>query len=159
MFVNGRAVGGAQPYELFESVVDWERAKLALHVEKGGSRADYQAASIARNRLLSGMTVRDTERGLGAHAAAGKKLTIHYRGNLPGGKEFDSSYARQRPLVTTLKPGQFVIGFEEGLIGMREGGKRTISLPPDAHYGPQGKPPAVPANTVLTFDLELLKVE
>ncbi len=159
MFINGRAINGNQPYEAFESLVLWERAKIQKHVEGGGTRADYKAASATRLRALASVTMKDTQLGLGAYAVPGKTLSIHYRGTLPDGKEFDSSLAGNVPLRTLFKPGQFVIGFEEGIIGMREGGKRTITLPPEAHYGPNGRPPKIPANTVLTFDLELVKVE
>jgi FKBP-type peptidyl-prolyl cis-trans isomerase len=159
MFVNGRAISGNQPYEALESLVLWERAKLQKHVDGGGTRTDYQTANATRLRSLAGMTVKDTQRGVGPYAVPGKTLSIHYRGTLPDGKEFDSSLARNVPLKTQFKPGQFVIGFEEGIIGMREGGKRTITLPPEAHYGVNGKPPQIPANTVLTFELELVKVE
>ena len=159
MFVNGRSINGAQPYEAFEALVLWERAKLQKHLAGGGSRTDFQAANATRLKNLAGMTIKDTQRGQGPYAVPGKTLSIHYRGTLPDGKEFDSSLARNVPLRTELKPGQFVMGFEEGIMGMREGGKRTITLPPEAHYGANGKPPQIPANTALTFELELLKVE
>jgi len=75
------------------------------------------------------------------------------------GTEFDSSVDRGQPLSFVLGAGQMIPGFDEGVAGMRVGAKRRLIIPPDLAYGPQGRPPLIPPNAELTFDIELLEAQ
>lgn len=96
--------------------------------------------------------------GTGAEAVAGKKVTVNYRGTLADGTEFDSSYKRNQPFDFTLGAGEVIKGWDEGVAGMKVGGKRKLVIPPDMAYGPNGQG-SIPANATLTFEVELLNVQ
>uniref|UniRef100_T1JGT7 peptidylprolyl isomerase n=1 Tax=Strigamia maritima TaxID=126957 RepID=T1JGT7_STRMM len=89
----------------------------------------------------------------------GDLLSMHYQGKLEDGTEFDSSYSRDQPLTFTLGSGQVIKGWDQGLIGMCEGEKRKLVIPPELGYGASGAPPKIPGNSVLVFEVELTKIE
>jgi len=100
----------------------------------------------------------DTVVGTGAAVAKGSQVTVNYRGWLTNGTEFDESYSRGKPFTFT-EGGQGVIqGWQEGIFGMKVGGKRRILVPPALGYGASAPPP-IPANALLVFDVELLNVQ
>jgi FKBP-type peptidyl-prolyl cis-trans isomerase len=107
----------------------------------------------------SGLQYQDTVVGAGAEAIAGKSVTVNYVGTLQDGTKFDSSIDRNQPFTFTLGAGQVIPGWDEGIAGMKVGGKRKLVIPPDLAYGAQGYPPVIPANATLTFDVELLDVK
>ena len=107
--------------------------------------------------IASGVAVRDDVVGTGAEAKAGDTLTVHYIGTLSDGKVFDSSVDRGVPFSFVLGVQQVIRGWDEGLLGMKEGGKRTLVIAPDYGYGPNGAGP-IPPNSVLIFQVELIKV-
>ncbi|EEB17879.1 FK506-binding protein 2 precursor, putative [Pediculus humanus corporis] len=88
----------------------------------------------------------------------GDLLHMHYTGTLEDGKEFDSSYPRGEPFTFTLGSGQVIRGWDQGLMGMCEGEKRKLLIPPSLGYGESGAPPRIPGNAVLTFEVELVKI-
>jgi FKBP-type peptidyl-prolyl cis-trans isomerase len=96
--------------------------------------------------------------GEGDIAERGDKVTVHYVGTLPNGQIFDSSRDSNTPFVFTLGAGNVIRGWDEGLQGMREGGKRRLVIAPDYAYGERGIGP-IPPNATLIFDVELLNVE
>lgn len=96
--------------------------------------------------------------GIGAEAVAGKKITVHYTGILTDGKKFDSSKDRNAPFSFILGAGQVIKGWDEGVLGMKIGGKRKLTIPPGLAYGDKATG-AIPANATLIFTIELLKVE
>lgn len=96
--------------------------------------------------------------GTGAEAVAGKQVTVHYTGTLTDGRKFDSSLDRNRPFVFTLGKGQVIRGWDEGVAGMKVGGKRKLVIPPEMGYGARGFPPVIPPNSTLVFEVELLGV-
>jgi FKBP-type peptidyl-prolyl cis-trans isomerase FkpA len=100
----------------------------------------------------------DTVVGTGAEVKSGSTVTIHYKGMLTDGTVFDSSYTRNTPFSTQIGTGMVIKGWDEGLIGMKVGGKRTLTIDPSYGYGAraQGK---IPANSVLIFETELLDVK
>ncbi len=105
-----------------------------------------------------GVKVNDVSAGTGPLAESGDVLTVNYVGNLEDGKVFDSSIDRGVPFSFTLGVGQVISGWDEGVAGMRAGGKRVLTVPPEYAYGEQGVGP-IPPNSTLIFQVELLKVE
>ena len=89
----------------------------------------------------------------------GDVLHMHYKGMLEDGTEFDNSYKRGEPLSFTLGSGQVIRGWDQGLLKMCEGEKRKLIIPPDLGYGSAGAPPTIPGDSVLMFEVELVKIE
>jgi len=107
---------------------------------------------------LSGLEYWDIVVGKGATATSGKKVKVHYTGWLTNGKKFDSSVDRGEPFGFSLGAGQVIKGWDEGVAGMKVGGKRQLKIPPDLGYGARGAGGAIPPNSTLIFDVELLDV-
>ena len=108
---------------------------------------------------------KDDVTGSGHEAAAGRRVTVHYTGWLYSenaadhkGKKFDSSRDRGDPFDFKLGAGEVIRGWDEGVAGMKVGGRRTLTVPPDYGYGARGFPGAIPPNATLVFDVELLDV-
>jgi FKBP-type peptidyl-prolyl cis-trans isomerase len=110
------------------------------------------------NAQGTNLKVEDVQIGTGDVAAAGKKVTVHYTGTLTDGTKFDSSVDRNQPFTFTLGAGEVIQGWDQGVAGMKVGGKRKLTIPPSLGYGSRATGP-IPANSTLIFDVELLKVE
>ncbi len=106
----------------------------------------------------SGLKYWDITAGTGAEATRGKTVRVHYTGWLTNGKKFDSSVDRGEPFEFRLGAGQVIQGWDQGVAGMKVGGKRQLHIKPSLGYGPQGYPPVIPPNSTLIFDVELLGV-
>lgn len=106
----------------------------------------------------SGLTYEDIEPGTGAAALSGQKAKVHYTGWLKNGEKFDSSKDRNDPFEFTLGAGQVIKGWDEGVTGMRVGGKRKLTIPPSLGYGARGAGGVIPPNADLIFEVELLGV-
>ncbi|MGE5269251.1 MAG: FKBP-type peptidyl-prolyl cis-trans isomerase [Thiohalocapsa sp.] len=113
--------------------------------------------------LADGLKYTDTTVGTGAEATPGHKVSVHYTGwlynNSQKGAKFDSSVDRGEPFQFTLGAHQVIRGWDEGVAGMKVGGKRTLIIPPDLAYGARGAGGVIPPNATLMFDVELLKVD
>ena len=96
--------------------------------------------------------------GTGAEAGAGDTLTVHYTGWLADGTKFDSSYDRGTPYTFRLGAGSVIAGWDQGIPGMKVGGKRRLIIPPSLAYGASGRPPQIPGNSTLKFEVELLAI-
>lgn len=109
--------------------------------------------------LKSGLKYTDIEEGEGPAAVSGREVTVHYTGTFPDGKKFDSSVDRDEPFSFRLGAGHVIQGWDEGVAGMRIGGKRKLIIPPELGYGKAGAGGVIPPNAVLHFEVELLKVD
>jgi FKBP-type peptidyl-prolyl cis-trans isomerase len=103
------------------------------------------------------LVVEDLVVGTGATAASGDTVTVHYLGTLTNGTKFDSSYDRGTPYSFLLGAGRVIAGFDQGVVGMRVGGKRRLTIPPSLAYGSAGQG-AIPPNSTLVFEVELLSI-
>lgn len=106
----------------------------------------------------SGLKYIDQVVGKGASPVAGKQVKVHYTGTLENGKKFDSSVDRKEPFAFTIGVGQVIKGWDEGVMGMKVGGKRKLIIPPKLGYGASGAGGVIPPNATLLFDVELLDV-
>ena len=105
------------------------------------------------------LVVDDLEEGDGAEAQVGDQLSVQYVGVLfDGGTEFDSNFDTGQPFEFALGGGQVIPGWDEGLVGMKEGGRRQLTIPPDLAYGAQGQPPDIPPDSTLVFVIDLESV-
>lgn len=105
-----------------------------------------------------GLYVEDVEVGNGAEAFVGQLVVVHYTGWLTDGSEFDSSRNAGVPLDVVIGQGNVIQGWDEGIPGMREGGRRRLVIPPGLAYGASGAGGVIPPNATLVFDVELLEV-
>ena len=106
----------------------------------------------------SGLKYEDIDPGTGPVAASGQKAKVHYTGWLTNGQKFDSSKDRNDPFEFTLGAGQVIKGWDEGVAGMKVGGKRKLTIPPSLGYGARGAGGVIPPNAELIFEVELLGV-
>ncbi len=104
------------------------------------------------------LTIEELSPGTGAEAVAGKQVSVHYTGWLTGGQMFDSSRSRGRPFTFALGAGQVIAGWDQGVAGMKVGGKRRLTIPPELGYGARGAGGVIPPNATLIFEVELLGV-
>ncbi len=106
-----------------------------------------------------GLEITDTEVGTGEEAQDGDFLTIHFRGTLEDGQVFESTFERDEPIVVQVGKGQLPIqGWDEGMIGMREGGKRSLVIPPNLAFGEEGVPGFIPGGEDIHMDIELVSI-
>ncbi len=100
----------------------------------------------------------DQMEGDGPFILAGQTAIVHYEGRFPDGRVFDSSRKRGTPFSFVLGAGQVIKGWDEGISGMRAGGKRRLTVPPEMGYGSRGAGGVIPPNATLVFDVELLEI-
>ncbi len=133
-------------------------ATAGLAVAPAAVRAEAETTLTA-----SGLKYTDVKVGTGAEAKPGKTVSVHYTGWLYNGgtkgKKFDSSHDRGQPFDFPLGGGQVIAGWDEGVAGMKVGGKRTLVIPPDLGYGARGAGGAIPPGSTLFFEVELLGVK
>ncbi|MCG6168303.1 FKBP-type peptidyl-prolyl cis-trans isomerase [Leptospira sanjuanensis] len=104
------------------------------------------------------LVIKDIRVGTGKEAFSGSNVTVHYVGTLTNGKKFDSSRDRRTPFTFNLGAGEVIKGWDRGVRGMKEGGIRKLTIPPELGYGSRGAGAAIPPNSTLIFEVELLKV-
>jgi FKBP-type peptidyl-prolyl cis-trans isomerase len=115
-------------------------------------------AAAAEVTMPDGLKYTDDQVGTGAEATKGKTAVVHYTGWLLNGTKFDSSLDRNQPFTFPLGAGQVIKGWDEGVAGMKVGGKRTLIVPPELGYGARGAGNVIPPNATLKFEVQLLDV-
>ena len=122
------------------------------------AKSDAPAAPAPEVTTPSGLKYQELSVGTGAEAVTGKVVSVHYTGWLTDGTKVDSSVDRGTPIEFPLGTAGIIRGWNEGLTGMKVGGKRKLIIPPSLAYGAGGRPPVIPPNATLIFDLELVGV-
>lgn len=125
----------------------------------GAAAAGFEVDSAALTKTASGLQYQDMVAGTGPEATPGQTAVVHYTGWLTDGTKFDSSRDRGQPFSFPLGGGQVIAGWDEGVAGMKVGGRRKLVIPPDLGYGAMGSPPVIPASATLVFDVELVDVK
>jgi FKBP-type peptidyl-prolyl cis-trans isomerase FkpA len=124
----------------------------------GGVSADLGIDTAAMTTTPTGLKLQDVTVGQGAEATPGKVAVVHYTGWLTDGKKFDSSRDRGEPFDFPVGAGQVIAGWDQGVAGMKVGGRRKLVIPSELGYGARGAPPVIPPDATLVFDVELLEV-
>jgi FKBP-type peptidyl-prolyl cis-trans isomerase len=131
--------------------------KMAKAEQKMSSKKSSKKE--AKGTRADGLVIEDLKVGAGKEAKLGSKITVHYRGTLENGKEFDSSYSGE-PITFDLLEGRLIKGWTEGIPGMKVGGKRKLHIPFAIAYGERGTPDgAIPPKSNLNFEVELIDVK
>lgn len=133
------------------------QAGAADDKDKPKDKADAKEEKVITTK--SGLKYIDHKVGDGAEAKKGDTVTVHYTGTLKDGKKFDSSKDRDEPFSFPLGAGRVIKGWDEGVAGMKVGGKRKLIIPSELAYGKKGFPGAIPPDAELTFEVELLKIK
>ena len=101
----------------------------------------------------------DLKVGEGVEVKSGDTISINYKGTLLDGTEFDSSYKRNKPFETKIGVGQVIQGWDQGILGLKVGGKRKLTIPSSLGYGPKGSGASIPPNAGLVFEVELMSIK
>jgi len=138
---------------------------MAAACRQGEDALDSAQGEQMAHSNITELGKQDEQTGTGAEAVAGRPVTVHYTGWLwdesksdHKGRKFDSSRDRNEPFEFRLGGGQVIRGWDEGVAGMKVGGKRTLTIPPAFGYGVRGAGGVIPPNATLIFDVELLQV-
>jgi FKBP-type peptidyl-prolyl cis-trans isomerase len=121
--------------------------------------AETAAAPAPSATASPGLVKDDVKVGTGPAAKTGDHVFVHYVGTLTDGTKFDSSRDRGEPFDFTLGGGQVIKGWDQGVVGMKKGGIRNLTIPSELGYGKNGSPPKIPPDATLKFEIELLEIK
>jgi peptidylprolyl isomerase len=135
--------------------------------EQSGGNSSLENGSFAKPQVKvpngpppKKLVEKDLRQGNGAAAKPGDEITVQYVGvGYESGQEFDSSWSRNEPFPFTLGSNSVIPGWEQGIVGMKVGGRRELIIPPELAYGPAGSPPAIGPNETLIFVVDLLEAK
>lgn len=131
---------------------------FVFHLDGKPQTTEQAATTPSQTAKDQGLKIVDEKIGTGSAVKSGDTVVINYKGTLTNGKQFDSSYDRGTPFTTQIGVGQVIKGWDEGVVGMKVGGKRKLTIPPNLGYGDQDMP-GIPANSTLIFDVELVAIQ
>jgi len=126
---------------------------IAYVINRRGTQAGSEVT------MASGLKIQDLRVGDGATPGPGQTITVHYVGSLEDGTEFNNSYKMGAPIDFEIGVGKVIKGWDEGLMTIKVGGKRRLFIPSNLAYGAEGRPPNIPPNSNLVFEVELLRVK
>ena len=125
----------------------------------GSAEKTKPAVTVPKGAPPKKLVIKELEEGTGAEAKSGDEVSVQYVGvNYKNGKEFDASWDRGEPFAFQLGAGMVIPGWDQGVEGMKVGGRRELIIPPELAYGPEGSPPAIGPNETLIFVIDLLEV-
>ena len=130
---------------------------IFLFLNKGDGGGGAPAGETVTT--ASGLKYIDIVEGTGRTPTSGRRVSVHYTGVLENGTKFDSSVDRGKPIQFAIGTGTVVKGWDEGIMTMKVGGKRKLIIPPDLGYGAAGRPPKIPPNSTLIFEVELVDAQ
>lgn len=137
----------------------WSNGRCAQAEEESSSATERKAAALARERKSGdGLVIEDVALGSGREVRTGDIVKLHYVGTLADGNIFDSSRSGGAPFEFRVGQGQVIKGFDRGVMGMKVGGRRKVTIPYMLGYGENGAPPRIPPRATLIFDIELIDV-
>jgi peptidylprolyl isomerase len=143
-----------------ENAPTFATTTIPTSTESDTSMTDTNSAAPSiPAQLPTTLTITDEVVGTGAEAKSGNTVTVHYVGMLPNGTVFDASKKHGQPFTFALGAGQVIKGWDQGVAGMKVGGKRQLIIPADLAYGSQGAGGLIPPNATLIFEVELLEVK
>ena len=126
---------------------------------KKADKTAAKAPKVVKYKDVTKLKKEDLKKGTGTEAKSGNTVSVHYTGWLINGTKFDSSVDRGQPFTFHLGKGEVIPGWDQGVAGMKVGGKRRLHIPSSLGYGPNGAPPVIPGNATLIFEVELLDVK
>jgi peptidylprolyl isomerase len=166
---GGETTSSREKAEAIEEEFEEQEEAEAKKVEKEGSEArkaaEAEAGELPKPNVPSGpapkdLVIEDVKQGSGPAAKVGDEVTVHYVGVLfDGGELFDSNWKGDKPFSFNLGKGEVIKGWDQGLPGMKVGGRRELIVPPELGYGSEGIYPSIPPNATLVFLVELLRVK
>jgi len=154
----GLALAGCQQTSTTEST-STTTGTAATSAPSASAPATSGATEGQERTLAGGLKVTDIKVGSGPMAESGQSVSVHYTGWLTDGTKFDSSLDRGEPIAFVLGSGRVIRGWDEGLKGMRVGGKRKLTVPSAMGYAERGYPPVIPPDATLVFEVELMDVK
>lgn len=152
-YIGYAVVIGAVTYGLFFILNSKQKIQIGNNLDVAENE------QIVQDGQMQDLVVEDLKVGEGDEAQAGKAVTVHYTGTLEDGTKFDSSLDRDEPFTFNLGGGEVIAGWDQGVEGMKVGGKRKLTIPPSLGYGEQGAGGVIPPNATLIFEVELLEVK
>jgi len=144
-----------------EAKVAPEASATEKPAAKKAEKAPKKAAApkVVKYKDVTKLKKDEMKAGTGTEAKSGNTVSVHYTGWLINGTKFDSSVDRGQPFTFHLGKGEVIPGWDQGVAGMKVGGKRRLHIPSSLGYGPNGAPPVIPGNATLIFEVELLDVK
>jgi peptidylprolyl isomerase len=134
-------------------------AETTAAESSGSAEKTKPKVTVPKGAPPKELEIKEIEEGTGDEAKAGDEVTVQYVGvNYKTGKEFDASWDRGEPFTFPLGAGRVIPGWDQGVEGMKVGGRRELIIPPELAYGPEGSPPAIGPNETLIFVIDLLEV-
>jgi peptidylprolyl isomerase len=152
--------GGSDNDSSDESAATPEATATETATPAATPEAKKPSVRVPKGKAPEKLVIKDLKEGDGPAAQPGQTVTVQYVGvNFKGGKQFDASWDRGEPFSFPLGAGQVIKGWDEGVAGMKVGGRRMLVIPPDLGYGPDGQPPVIKPNETLVFVVDLLAVQ